>query len=162
MMVNYNPLVSPYANPYASIFGQPPKTPEQVYNDYMQMQKSNPAINSRGVFVEVKDFKEVEMYPVSTDGTPTLFFNFDQMIFWSKKFVNGKNAIQTFYFAPLNGVQEATETPSETPDTPTEPKNTDGVLEAVLDKLEKLGKDVSSLKKKVNAKPKKEAVSDGI
>jgi hypothetical protein len=86
---------------------------DQLYNTYKTMmennpylqqqqnQNSNPSLGQSGSFMFVKSFNEVENYPVSPDGRPTLFF-MSNGIFWSKKFLNGKTVIQTFNYGTMN------------------------------------------------------------
>ena len=61
---------------------------------------SNPSV--QGSYTKVSGYSEVENAPTPTDGTATLFFDFEHGVFWSKKFSNGQHIIQSFAFRPLN------------------------------------------------------------
>lgn len=99
------------------------KTPEQLqmeYNNLMQQYQGafnrnnpmfsypqtnmqTPALSNKGTYQYVKDIKEVENTPVALDGSASLFFDFDNGVFWSKKYENGQHKIQTFIFKAYNG-----------------------------------------------------------
>lgn len=107
-----------YGNPYMGGMQQP-KTPQQlqaelaamlqgqyapIYNAYQQNVQS-PISNqpcTSGMYDKVSNYQEVENYPTPTNGTAVLLFNYEQGIFYSKKFVNGQSVIQPFTFIPLN------------------------------------------------------------
>lgn len=99
-----------------------------------------PAMGQRGSFMQVHDFKEVENTPVPTNGTPVLFFNFEQGLFWSKKCINGQCCIQDFCFAPLNKEQSSSNLKAEEKETIEH-----DALSLMLDRLEVLEKKVESL-----------------
>lgn len=104
-------------NPY-NPYGVPQKSPEQMQQEINQLmgqyqnmfnqaaqptQSTKPqAVGERGEFVKVSDFNEVEDAPTRLDGTATLFFDFKNRVFWSKKFSNGGHSIQAFKFEPVN------------------------------------------------------------
>lgn len=105
----------------------------------------NAAMGQRGDFVEIKDDRAIDNFPARTDGMPTLFFNYGNMTFTSKKLVNGKSCQQTFQFAPLNAMAEEVRTDEE--------PSKDKVLHMLLDKMENMekilernSKDIDSLK----------------
>ena len=127
------------------------------YNNYKQMQAQmmgmqqppmnvNPAMGQRGTWLQVHEYKEVESYPVPTDGTPTLFFDFDHGMFYSKKFANGQCCIQDFYFGPTNGSGgAATPEPSSIDQAPETAATLEPFMTAMLDKLEEMNKRLSVL-----------------
>lgn len=144
----FGPGPGPRRNPQ---FGLPNGSVDQLYAQYKQMEAqlaqqqqfdfSNPAMSQRGLFMQVKDYKEVDNYPVPTDGTPTLFFDFANMVFYSKKFANGQSCIQGFVFAPMNGgspekQQEPAPAPTQQP-VKQEPQ-IDPVLTAIFEKLDEI------------------------
>lgn len=116
-MMNYN-------NPYA---GGQPKSPQQLqaelmaalngqyapmYNAYQQQNVQSPIPNqpcTSGMYDKVTTYQDVENYPTPTNGTAVLLFNYEQGVFYSKKFVNGQSVIQPFTFMPLNS-SSSTET----------------------------------------------------
>ena len=62
------------------------------------------SMSNRGVFIYVADYQDVVNYPTSADGLATLFVNLDKGLLWSKKFINGQNAIQTYSITPINNL----------------------------------------------------------
>ena len=146
------PAPAPMANPNANI--------DNLYNTYKQMQSQmmgmqqqqqppmnvNPAMGQRGTWMQVHEYKEVESYPVPTDGTPSLFFDFDHGMFYSKKFANGQCCIQDFYFGPTNGSGGATTPePTSIDQAPEAASTLEPFMTAVLDKLEEMNKRLSVL-----------------
>ena len=95
----YSNLMQQYQNIYNSQY-----TPANVNN--MQMQPNtnlgNTSPSIQGAYTKVSGYSEVENAPTPTDGTATLFFDFEHGVFWSKKFANGQHTIQSFTFRPLN------------------------------------------------------------
>lgn len=164
-MMAYNPYSSPYssaylANAWANSMQQ---TPDQIYQNYQQMLQNsplnpqsqpNPAMNNRGDYIRISDYKEVETYPCRADGVATLFFNFETMTFYSKKILNGKAAIQSFVFSPMN--MTGSDIPQEEAKA-VEPVAADSkpdALAMILDKMEQMdktiktqGRAISNLKK---------------
>lgn len=67
-----------------------------------QQQQKATAVGERGEFVKVSGIDEVEEAPTRLDGTATLFFDFKNRVFWSKKYSNGGHTIQAFRFEPIN------------------------------------------------------------
>jgi hypothetical protein len=142
---------------------------DQLYNSYKQMQSQmqsnvqptvNPSMGQRGIFIQISDYKEVENYPVPTDGTPTLFFDFVHYVFYSKKFANGQCSIQSFVFSPMNGNGTSS---SDTDNKVEENKQNDNAetqdsninpdketLNIILEKIDETNKKVASLDRKVN------------
>ena len=53
----------------------------------MNISSNIPCTN--GTYTKVTSYNDVENTPTPTDGTATLFFDFEHGVFWSKKFVNG-------------------------------------------------------------------------
>lgn len=127
--MNYN-----LYNPYNII---PTKTPQQLQNEYSNLLQqyqgmynnlnginnqnnipnSTPSVNvpsTNGTYTKVSSYNEVENYPTPTDGTATLFFDFEHGVFWSKKFSNGQHIIQSFAFRPLNQNGDITKQEVET------------------------------------------------
>ena len=103
--MNYNNF-NPYANMYnQNLQNQLQQNMQQLqqlqgqYNQYNQMQQQQ--IN-RGSFIQVKDYQEVVNYPTDASGSPTLFMNDTQGVFWVKKFIDGTNKIQAYSFSPIN------------------------------------------------------------
>lgn len=120
-------MVNGYSYPnYNRVF---PKTPEQLQNEmqasieqYQNMFQAyqNPPQAQRqqarrgGEYFEVCDAHEMEESPTRLDGTPALFFDFKNRIFWAKKYVNGAHSIQTYRFEPILSSNPVSE---ETPDS---------------------------------------------
>lgn len=125
-------------NPFMN--GQQPKSPQQLqaelaamlqgqyapmYNAYQQQNVQSPISNqpcTSGMYDKVTNYQEVENYPTPTNGTAVLLFNYEQGIFYSKKFVNGQSVIQPFTFMPLNSSNNADNNVQETPTQTTEEK----------------------------------------
>ena len=95
--MNYNNF-NPYANMYNQI-QQNMQQLQQLQGQYNQMQQQQ--VN-RGSFIQVKDYQEVVNYPTDASGSPTLFMNDTQGVFWVKKFIDGSNKIQAYSFSPIN------------------------------------------------------------
>lgn len=161
----YTPYMSPYAIPYSSnAWTNTMQSPDQIYQTYQQMMQSNPfnpqsqpnaAMNNRGDYIRIKDYSEVETYPCRADGVATLFFNFENMTFYSKKILNGKVAIQPFAFSPMNmtGVDVNAEEAKAADATEAESIKP-SALDMILTKMEQMektiksqGKTISTLKK---------------
>lgn len=174
----YNPYSSPYssaylANAWANSMQQ---TPDQIYQNYQQMLQNNPfnpqsqpnpAMNNRGDYIRISDYKEVETYPCRADGVATLFFNFETMTFYSKKILNGKAAIQSFVFSPMN--MTGTDMPQEELKAvePTEVESKPDALNMILSKIEQMdktiknqGRAITTLKKNNQASSKNSVVSN--
>lgn len=169
----YNPYSSPYssaylANAWANAMQQ---TPDQIYQNYQQMLQNNPlnpnvqpnpAMNNRGDYIRITDYKEVETYPCRADGVATLFFNFENMTFYSKKILNGKAAIQSFVFSPMN--MTGTDIPQEEQKQAVEPVEVESkpdALNMILAKMEQMektiktqGRSIATLKKNAQPVPK--------
>lgn len=183
----YTPYMSPYASPYLSnAWANSMQTPDQIYQNYQQMMQNNPfnpqsqpnaAMNNRGDYIRIKDYSEVETYPCRADGVATLFFNFENMTFYSKKILNGKVAIQPFAFSPMNmtGVDVSNEESKAVDPAEVEPAKPNP-LDMILNKMEQMektiknqGKTISALKKNANSASKpavlvdnKESVTDEL
>jgi hypothetical protein len=145
-------------NPYSAY---QPKTPQQlqlelnsmlqnqyapIYNAFQQQNNVQSPISNQpctsGVYDKVTNYQEVENYPTPTNGTAILLFNYEQGIFYSKKFVNGQSVIQPFTFMPLNNNSE-TNTANSTNNTAEEqPQSTEdkilSYLESLTQRVEKL------------------------
>lgn len=161
--MNYNP----YANPY----GMQQKSPQQMQEEYQalmaqytnmfnqqqpqQNKQQNPAVSEKGQFVKVANFEEVSEYPTSLDGTATLFFDFKNKVFWSKKFLNGGHSIQAFTFQPVNSTENTKSKDDEEIDYTKELENIKDPTTERLDKLEKMIESLASKKTPVG-RPKKE------
>lgn len=132
-------------NPYAYTPYQP-KSPQQLqaeintmlqtqytpYFNALQQQQQNvqsPIPNqpcTSGMYDKVTSYQDVENYPTPTNGTAVLLFNYEQGVFYSKKFVNGQSVIQTFTFIPLNNNDNKVEE---------QPQSTEEKILAYLDSL---------------------------
>lgn len=159
-------------NPY-NPYGMPQKSPEQMQQEINQLmgqyqnmfgQVQQPAkpqsMGERGEFVKVSDFSsEVEDAPTRLDGTPTLFFDFSNRVFWSKKFSNGGHSIQAFKFEPVN-----TPEPSKATDAIDYTKVFDDMPDPTEERFNKLEDAVSEILTllKPKAKKEKEAPKDEI
>ena len=156
-------MTYPYNN-----FNMGMKTPEQLaqeYNNLMQnyqniynanqmLQKTNiaPAMNApamptnqvvsnTGDYKTVEKFADVETSPTRLDGTATLFFDFNNMVFWSKKFINGQHTIQAYKFCPIN--KEPIDTVEDKPaDTHNEKMDSElsDTLKTIIERLNNLEK----------------------
>ena len=144
-MYNYSP------------YGMSMKTPEQLNQEYaqlmqqyqnmyravnmqgppqMQMQNlsNQSAVSTSGDYKIVEKYADVENTPTRLDGTASLFFDFTNMVFWSKKFINGQHAIQAYKFMPINTTGDNPENKSE----PVKQESTaadNSLLESILDRL---------------------------
>jgi hypothetical protein len=149
-----------FYNPYGAL-----KTPEQINQEYASMMQqyqnmyrninpmpntmyNNPpaqqnAVSTAGDYKIVNKYEEVENTPTRLDGTASLFFDFDNMVFWSKKFVNGQHAVQAYKFMPINNNSEQTNTSAEE----TTPKEPELFENKVLKLLEDLSERVKVLEK---------------
>lgn len=145
---------------------------DNLYAAYKQMQMQmqnpvsqpsmnvNPAMGQRGTWQQVKEYKDVENCPVPTDGTPTLFFDFDHGVFYSKKFVNGQCCIQDFYFGPTGSNGTAKDESPLLNDLPVQNNNTEPLLTALLEKFNDLEKKVNSMNVKLSNQTKSKSVGD--
>lgn len=153
MMTNYNPYgYNPYPQQdLGSLIEQAQKL--YVQSPYNPQVQPNSAMNNRGDYIRINDYKDVENYPARTDGVATLLFDFANNIFYSKKLLNGKPSIQTFSFNILNNIgEEQNEQPqNEEPKEETQPDK----MQIVIDYIEKMNKKITTLTKEVN-KIKKE------
>ena len=142
-------------NPYAAM-GFPAKTPEQLAQEYnslltnyqnvyrnMQPMAAVPsqtpnvnAVSNAGDYRLVNKYDEVINTPTRLDGTASLFFDFDNMVFWSKKFVNGQHTIQAYKFMPINNSPEQTDTVENKSDD--SKSNELDILSTIVDRLDKL------------------------
>lgn len=135
----------------------------QAQNPYMPQLQPNAAMNNRGDYMRITDYKEVETAPARTDGIASLYFDFSNNLFYSKKLVNGKPSIQTFSFSVVNAVGDQpqtvapTEHVAENEQNNSEPKP--DKLNIILDYIEKLDKKVNGVVKEVNKIKKTKAVN---
>ncbi|MEG2924495.1 MAG: hypothetical protein RR848_08495 [Oscillospiraceae bacterium] len=161
-------------NPYAP-YGMQQKSPQQMQEELNQLmaQYSNmfnavpngqpqkaAAVGDKGEFVKVANFQEVEEYPTRLDGTATLLFDFNNRVFWSKKFANGGHSIQAFKFEPVNNA-EPVKSDTETDYT----KILEDMPDATEERFSKLENSISELSKLLKTskeKPKKEMPKDEI
>lgn len=119
-MANGYPIPN-YGRPY-------PKTPEQIQNEmqasldqyqnmFQSYQMTQPQVRQQsrrgGEYYEVVDVHDMEEAPTRLDGTPALFFDFKNRVFWSKKYVNGAHSIQTYRFEPILSSSEVAEEPRD-------------------------------------------------
>lgn len=150
-----------YMNPYLNNMYLPyqQNNIDQLYQQYQQLQQNNPynpntqpnnAVNNRGDYITVRDYQQVETTPARTDGVATLFFDFDNKIFYSKKLLNGKPSIQTFTFDFLNGsnsndikpVDQETTNPQDTPKI-----DYNEVLSELVNRFDKVERKLKKLEK---------------
>ena len=154
------------------------KTPEQLAQEYQQIMQNyqnlyrnlnpnmsmNPmqnnfqspasqSVSTNGDYRAVKNFSEVEQAPTRLDGTASLFFDFDNMVFWSKKFINGQHMIQPYKFMALNNDNVPEEPAKEST------KEDSNLLATLTDMLDKLTNRLDKLEQNFNAytEPKKVA-----
>lgn len=123
-----------YMNPYAQMPGQMAAPQSQVNNPVGN------SVSTQGDYKIVSKYEEVANTPTRLDGTASLFFDFDHMIFWSKKFVNGQHSIQAYGFSPINNSSEPGQPTSQSKSenaTVSEPQEND-VVKIILDRLDKL------------------------
>lgn len=148
----YSNLMQQYQTIYNTQFPNPNINNIQTNN--MGQQSSSPCVS--GSYTKVSGYSEVENAPTPTDGTATLFFDFEHGVFWSKKFANGQHTIQSFAFRPLN--QNGDITPKEEPvlvkeevkeTIPTPNINLDDLYER-LDKLENKISKITTNKQTLN------------
>lgn len=130
-------------------------------NGYINTPPSNNPIGQQGIFKQVREYKEVENASVAADGTPTLFFDFQHGIFYSKKYVEGRCTIQPYSFAPINNTPDnepiSTNSESEASAMPTVSEVT---LSAILSKLDELTQRIEKLEpKKLIRKDKEDNVN---
>ena len=155
----YNPYVQPNYDRVDAQIRQLQELKNQMeqqnYNYSSQQPQTNVAMSNRGTYVYVQDYQEVVNYPTPADGNAVLFFNLDNGILWSKKFVNGSNSIQAFTIAPLNSVgnDNAEAKPKNDNISLESPKN-DEIIDNILtrmtsleDKLDEILKPKKTIKK---------------
>ena len=125
--------------------------PPQQQQPQPQSQGNN-AMGQRGTFIQVSGYKDVDNYPVPLDGTPTLFFDYEHMVFWSKKFVNGQTCVQSFVFGPVNsnGVQRESKPEAEEKEAP-KAETQDDTLSLILEKLGDFSNRLEALESKSKA-----------
>ena len=154
---------------------------DNLYAAYKQMQAQmqqgnnqpvmnvTPAMGQRGTWQQVKEYKEVENCPVPTDGTPTLFFDFEHGVFYSKKFANGQCCIQDFYFGPTGSQNSGSQkeeplAPSsiDAASIPQAPQEglLEATLSALLDKMDDIGKKLSVMNTKLSNQAKTRSAGD--
>lgn len=140
--MSYNPY-----NPYMNYFTPNPDLSNLVAQN-MNVGYPNASMGQRGDFVEIKDDRVIDNYPARTDGVPTLFFNYSNMTFTSKKLINGKTCQQTFQFAPVNATSpdQIEEVKAEAQPAPDKTKE---ILLAILDKLDAFDKSLTKTNKEV-------------
>lgn len=153
-----------------------PKTPQQlqaeltsmlqgqyapVYNAFQQQQQmQSPIVNrpsTSGIYDRVSNYQEVENYPAPTDGNAVLLFNFENGVFYSKKFINGQSTIQTFTFMPLNtnANDDSQNSPKNTPNEP----DTIALINSLADKIRVIEGRISKTK---NTKKSESEVRDEL
>lgn len=149
----YNPYLNNMYLPYQQ------NNIDQLYQQYQQLQQNNPynpntqpnnAVNNRGDYITVKDYQQVETTPARTDGVATLFFDFDNKIFYSKKLLNGKPSIQTFTFDFLNGSSPNDTKPMEPESANTEDSvqpNYNEVLTELINRFDKMERKIKKIEK---------------
>lgn len=137
-MQQYQAMYKNLANPPSQLGLQQPGFPQQqsFQQQSQPQQQANSSVSTIGSYQVVNSYKEVEDTPVSFDGSATLFFDFNNMIFWSKKFVDGQGRIQAFRFTPLNVVSND-DTKQETVEKQEEPDSSD-ILVQILGRIEAL------------------------
>lgn len=152
---------NPYMMPGMMSVGQTPNI-DNLYAQYKNMQAQmnaqpsvnvNPAMGQRGIWVQIREYKEVENSPVPTDGTPMLFFDYEHGVFYSKKFANGQCCIQDFYFGPTNGSSNSNKEEEAMP-APQVNSDMNPLFSALFDKLDELSKQIGALSKRANSKAK--------
>lgn len=161
-MMNYNPYgYNPYPQQdLGALIEQAQKMYSQ--NPYNPQMQPNSAMNNRGDYVRINDYKEVENAPARTDGVATLYFDFANNVFYSKKLSNGKTSIQPFSFSVLNGVGEEQAEPQkaeEVAEAQPQPDKIDLLIDyvgKVEKKLNTVIKDVNKIKKEKKAVNKDE------
>lgn len=177
-MMNYN-MFGNYS------FGRTPQQLQQEYSNLMQQYQNlygannqqNQSLNissnipsTNGTYTKVSSYNEVENFPTSTDGTATLFFDFEHGVFWSKKFVNGQHTIQAFTFRPLNQNADAQKTETnivkevarEQTEMVTEPSKEDIYYNELSERLEKLETKVSKLSNTQSRSNKSRIIKDEV
>lgn len=151
--------LNPYAQPdLNALIAQAQKLQSQ--NPYNPANQPNQAMTNRGDYVVIKDYKEVETTPARADGIATLFFDYANMIFYSKKLLNGKAVVQNFNFSIPNAIQDGETTPQGNGENaPTEPKN--DKIDILLDYVEKIENRLNSAVKEINKLKKSNKVVEG-
>ena len=134
----YNQIMQQYQNMYRNI--NPAITPNNNFNpNYTPPTTTQNAVSVAGDYRIVEKYSEVENTPTRLDGTASLFFDFDNMVFWSKKFVNGQHAIQSYKFMPINNNTDVNIASVEEPAAENKPKSElEGVLTEILARLKAL------------------------
>jgi hypothetical protein len=141
-MPNYNPNVNASIDNMYAAYKQ---SQAQMMGNNQPSMNVNPSMGQRGVWIQVHDYKEVENYPVPADGTPTLFFDFEHGMFYSKKFVNGQCCVQDFYFGSTAGnVKQQKEEPTvEMPSMDANANNE--IINSVLERMDEFGTQLKAL-----------------
>ena len=147
----YNQIMQQYQNMYRNI-NPVMQLNNGFNNNYNNVVTSQPAVSVSGDYKIIEKYAEVENTPTSLDGTASLFFDFDNMVFWSKKFVNGQHAVQAYKFMPINNNTESSTAvqPEEVVDA--KPKHD---LDIVLDEILVRLKTLEENKTKTNKSNKK-------
>lgn len=90
----------------------------------------------------VNSYDEVEKGQVSMNGVPTMYVS--NGIFWIKKFVNGQAYINAYKFEPMNNIGE--------PQPKTNETETNALIEAINQSLEKINERLGALENKESVK----------
>lgn len=98
----YNQIMQQYQNMYRNIAPGMSNINTSPNTNNINNYANQNAVSSSGDYKIIEKYSEVENTPTRLDGTASLFFDFDNMVFWSKKFVNGQHAIQSYKFMPIN------------------------------------------------------------
>lgn len=140
-MSEYQNMVSQFNNGFSK-----PQT--------VQPLPQNSGLTSKGQFIGVTSIDEVTDAPTALDGSATLFIDFKNKVFWSKKFVSGSHQIQAYKYEPIN-VASATVQAEETIDFTKELENME-ILEPNNERIDKLEE---MMKELLNRIPDKKIIS---
>ena len=154
-------MATPYNTyPYYSV-----KSPQQMQQELTSILQNQyaPAYNmlqqniqspipnqpsTSGIYDKVSTYQDVENYPTPTNGTAVLLFNYDDGVFYSKKFVNGQSTIQPFKFLPLNSSNTANVVESEPVKDAEKELDFKEMLQKLSNKFDALEKKFNALKSK--------------
>lgn len=150
-----NPYMQPDLN---ALIAQAQKLQSQ--SPYNPSSQPNQSMNNRGDYVVIKDYKEVETTPARMDGIATLFFDWTNMVFYSKKLLNGKAVVQNFNFSIANAMTDSEVTPQESGENAPVAQNNDKI-DILLDYVEKLENKLNTAVKDINKLKKSNKAVEG-
>lgn len=141
MQNEYNQAMQQYQNLYGQ-YNQSQQLPNNIsQNSNIQ----NIGLTTSGLFRSVSGADEVTESPTALDGSATLFFDFANKVFWSKKYVSGRHEIQAYEFKAINSIVDNKKVVDDEIDLEKELINLEPIKTITDERLDRIEKMIESL-----------------